>query len=346
MKIDGRLIGIEYPPYIIAEMSANHNGSLQRALDIIRMARDAGADAVKLQTYTADTMTLDVDHPRFRVKGDNPWDGAHLYDLYKQAAMPWEWHQELFGYGNEIGITIFSSPFDATAVELLQSLDAPAYKIASFELVDLELIRLCASTGKPLIMSTGMSSLIEIAEAVDAARAAGANNIILLKCTSAYPASSSLSNLNSIPHLQTTFNTQVGLSDHTMGLGVPIAATAIGATVIEKHFTLARNDGGIDSSFSLEPDELTQLVNETKNAHVALGHVTYQQGDQESSFKKYRRSLYFVNDLPNGAVISKKDIQALRPGDGLLPKYLSSLIGRTLKVEVTKGTPVAWDLLA
>lgn len=343
--IADRPVGKEYPPYIIAEMSANHNGSLPRALDMIKVAKEAGADAVKLQTYTADSMTLNIDHPRFRVKGDNPWNGEHLYDLYAKASTPWEWHAQLFAYGKELGITIFSSPFDAAAVALLKNLDAPAYKIASFELVDHALIKLCAATGKPLIMSTGMASLIEIAEAVQIARDAGAKDIILLKCTSAYPASPADINLATIPHLANAFNVMTGLSDHTMGVGVSVAATALGAVLIEKHFSLARSDGGVDSTFSLEPAELAQLVTEIKNAHAALGKVSYVQGDVETSFKKYRRSLFFVRDVAVGQMITKGDVRALRPGDGVLPKYMESVIGRLVNVNITKGTPVSWDLL-
>jgi pseudaminic acid synthase len=343
-NISGRKIGLQYPPYIIAELSANHNGSLGRALKIIKAAKDAGADAVKLQTYTADSMTLKVDHPRFIVVGENPWDGDHLYDLYEKAALPLEWHQQLFDYGHELGIAIFSSPFDASAVELLESLGAPAYKIASFELVDHELIRLCASTGKPMIMSTGMASLSEISEAVEVARNAGATDLILLKCTSAYPASPDTINLNTLPHLAQSFDVHVGLSDHTMGCGVSIAATALGAIVIEKHVTLARADGGVDSSFSLEPAELTLLVNETRKAHAALGKVSYVQGDVETSFKKYRRSLFFIKDLPKGSIVSDSDVKALRPGDGIAPKFEQQVIGHRLKGDVQKGTPVSWDI--
>lgn len=346
INIAGRSIGPKHPPYIIAEMSANHNGSLERALNIIKAAKEAGADAIKLQTYTADSMTLNVDHPRFRVKGSNPWDGEHLYDLYAKASTPWEWHPQLFAYGKELGIAVFSSPFDAEAVELLKKLDAPAYKIASFELVDHELIRLCASADKPLIMSTGMASLIEIAEAVQVARDAGAKDIVLLKCTSAYPAPPEQINLATIPHLAQAFGVQAGLSDHTMGVGVSVAATALGATVIEKHFTLARSDGGVDSSFSLEPAELAQLVAETRNAHAALGQVSYVQGDLETSFKKYRRSLFFIRDIPAGTIITDSDVKALRPGDGLAPKFLATIIGRTVNADISKGTPVNWDNLS
>ena len=345
IKIESRLIGTSHPPFIIAEMSANHNGSLERALKIIKSAKDAGADAVKLQTYKAETMTLNIDHPRFMVKGENPWEGQHLYQLYEKASTPWEWHPELFEYGKEVGITIFSSPFDKDAVNLLEKLNSPIYKIASFELVDHDLIRLCAETGKPLIMSTGMASLEEITEAVNVAKIAGANELVLLKCTSAYPAPAKSINLKTIKDLQERFSLHTGLSDHTMGVGVAVAAVAMGATVIEKHFTLARSDGGVDSSFSLEPDELKQLVDETKNAHEAIGKVSYIQEGLESSFKKYRRSLFFIKDLPTGKVITEGDLRSLRPGDGLPPKYKKSIIGRKLKESVARGTPLEWQLL-
>ena len=344
--IDGRKIGHGHPPYIIAEMSANHNGSLDRALAIIKMAKESGADAIKLQTYKAETMTLDVDHPRFLVKGENPWDGDHLFELYKKAETPWKWHKKLFEYGKEIGITVFSSPFDNTAVELLESLNSPAYKIASFELVDHELIKCCASTGKPMIMSTGMASLRDIAEAVDVAKTAGATSIALLKCTSAYPASYDSMNLRTIPNLEKTFSVQAGLSDHTMGIGVPVAAIALGATIIEKHVTLSRDDGGVDSTFSLEPAELAQLVLESKNAYSALGEITYVKGDVETSFRKYRRSLFISHDLEKGHVLTKDDIIAVRPGDGLAPKFIDMVLGRTISQDTKRGTPVTWDLLA
>lgn len=346
ITIAGRPCGPGNPPYIVAEMSGNHNGSLDRALQIIRAAHAAGADAVKLQTYTPDTMTLKVDHPRFRVTGSNPWDGEHLYDLYRKAMTPWEWHEKLFAYGKELGITIFSSPFDASAVDLLRSLNAPAYKIASFELVDHDLIRRCAATGKPVIMSTGMASLDEISDAVQAARDANVQGLILLKCTSAYPAPPEAINLRTIPHMTQAFQALVGLSDHTMGINVAVAATALGAAFIEKHFTLARADGGVDASFSLEPAELAQLVSATRMAHAALGEVSYVQGELETSFRRYRRSLFFVRDLPAGARIAQEDIQALRPGDGLPPKHRDAVIGRSLTRAVTRGTPVSWDILA
>ncbi len=346
ISIASREIGSDFPPYIVAEMSANHNGSLERALQILKAAHDAGADAVKLQTYKPETMTLDVDHPRFRVNGSNPWDGEHLFDLYQKAMTPWEWHEQLFSYGKSLGIAIFSSPFDASAVDLLESLEAPAYKIASFELVDHDLIRRCAVTGKPVIMSTGMASLAEIAEAVQVAREADVRGLVLLKCTSAYPAPPEAINLRTIPHLAAAFDVVAGLSDHTMGIGVSVAATALGAAFIEKHFTLSRADGGVDASFSLEPDELSRLVSETRMAHLALGQVSYLQGEMESSFRRYRRSLFFVRDLPAGANVTNQDIQSLRPGDGLPPKYRNAIIGRTLGRAVTRGMPVSWDCLA
>lgn len=344
VNIAGRLIGLSHPPYIVAEMSGNHNGSLDRALKIVLAAKDCGADAIKLQTYRGETMTLNVDHPRFRVVGSNPWSGDHLYELYEKAHTPWEWHGEIFDYGRRMGITVFSSPFDATAVDLLESLNAPAYKIASFELVDLDLIRRCASTGKPLIISTGMASLVEISEGVSAAREAGATDIILLKCTSAYPAPPEDMNLKTIPHMAQALDVHVGLSDHTMGVGVAVASVALGAVMIEKHFTLARSDGGVDSSFSLEPAELRMLVTETRTAQLALGRVSYTPKDLESSFRRYRRSLFFVRDVPAGRKIVSEDIRALRPGDGLPPKYRNSVLGRSLRVDVARGTPVTWDV--
>lgn len=346
ISIAGRLIGASHRPYIVAEMSGNHNGSLDRALKIVAAAKHSGADAVKLQTYKAATMTLNVDHPRFRVGGSNPWSGDHLYELYEKAHTPWEWHREIFDYGKSLGIAVFSSPFDATAVDFLESLNAPAYKIASFELVDLDLIRRCASTGKPIIISTGMASLIEISEGVAAAREAGAADIVVLKCTSAYPAPPEDMNLRTIPHLAQALNVHVGLSDHSMGVGAAVAAVALGAVFIEKHFTLARSEGGVDSTFSLEPAELQSLVTETRAAQLALGQVSYIPKDLESSFRRYRRSLFFVRDVPAGQQVLPEDIQALRPGDGLPPKYRTAVVGRTVKVAVTRGTPVSWAVLA
>jgi N-acetylneuraminate synthase len=346
ITIAGRRVGADTPPYVVAELSGNHNGSLERALAVVRAAKTAGADAIKLQTYTAETMTLNVDHPRFRVHGDNPWEGEHLYALYERAATPWDWHKRLFELGREIGLTVFSTPFDASAVELLESLDAPAYKIASFEVVDLPLIRRCAETGKPLFISTGTASLTEIGEAVQAARDAGGNDLILLKCTSAYPAPPEEMNLRTIPHLAQAFGVLTGLSDHTLGIGAAVAATALGAVAIEKHLTLSRADGGVDASFSLEPAELAELVVETRRAHAALGTVTYAPGGREAAFTRYRRSLFFVRDVRAGARIGRDDVRALRPGDGLAPKFLDAVIGRRTRVDVARGTPVAWDLLA
>jgi N-acetylneuraminate synthase len=346
VNIAGRWIGPQSPPYIVAEMSGNHNGSLERAFQIVRAAKDAGADAVKLQTYTAQSMTLDVEHPRFRVHGDNPWGGEHLFSLYERAATPWEWHKPLFELGNKIGITVFSTPFDFAAVELLESLGTPAYKIASFEVVDLELIRRCAETRKPLFISTGTATLPEIAEAVQTARDARAQDLILLKCTSAYPAPPEEMNLRTIGHMAQAFDVLTGLSDHTLGLGVAIASTALGAVAIEKHVTLSQADGGVDSSFSLEPAELAELVVETRRAHAALGQVTYTPGDREAAFARYRRSLFFVRDVRAGARIGREDVRALRPGDGLPPKFLQAVIGRAARTDLVRGTPVSWELLA
>lgn len=346
VNIGGRWIGPEFPPYIVAEMSGNHNGSIERALQIIRAAKEAGADAVKLQTYTAETMTLDVEQPRFQVHGDNPWEGEHLFALYARAATPFDWHKRLFEFGREIDITVFSTPFDTSAVELLESLGAPAYKIASFEVVDLELIRRCAKTNKPLFISTGAATLTEIGEAVQTARDAGALSLILLKCTSAYPAPPEEMNLRTIGHMAQAFDVLTGLSDHTLGIGVAIASTALGAVAIEKHFTLSRADGGVDASFSMEPVELAELVIETRRAHASLGKVTYTPGDREAAFKRYRRSLFFVRDIRAGARITRDDVRALRPGDGLSPKFLEAVIGRATRLDLARGTPVSWDLLA
>jgi len=343
-KIRGRSIGPGYPPYIIAELSANHNGSLDRALETIDAAQRCGADAVKLQTYTADTMTIDCDKPDFMVKG-GLWDGYKLYNLYKWAETPFDWHQALFEHARKRGITIFSTPFDETAVDLLETLDTPAYKIASFEVADLPLIRYVASTGKPMIMSTGMASEGEIEEAVTTARDAGCKQLILLHCISSYPAPIEQTNLRQIAELGVRFGTLAGLSDHTMGTSVSVAAVALGACLIEKHFTLDRADKGPDSEFSLEPAELEQLCRDTKNAWLALGNAGYGRQDAEEGSKVFRRSLYFVRDLPSGHLINEGDIKRIRPGMGLAPKHYDDLIGRRLKVAVTRGVATSWDLL-
>lgn len=342
MSIDGRSIGRAYSPYIIAEISANHNGSIERALRTIGAAKRCGADAVKLQTYTADTMTIDCDKRDFMIER-GPWAGLKLYDLYKWAETPFEWHEELFAYARKLGITIFSTPFDETAVDLLESLNTPAFKIASFEIVDLPLIRYVACTGKPIIMSTGMASELEIEEAVTAAREAGCKDLMLLHCISSYPAPMDQANLSQIPELARRFNVLPGLSDHTMGTAASIAAVALGACIIEKHFTLARADKGPDSQFSLEPHEFETLCKDAKDAWLALGLGGYQRQKAEEGSMVFRRSLYFVKDLPAGHVIEAQDIRSIRPGRGLPPKHLPKLIGKRLRVSASRGQPTSFD---
>jgi pseudaminic acid synthase len=344
-SINTRPIGPDHPPYIIAELSANHNGSLERALETIDAAKRSGADAIKLQTYTADTMTIDCDAPDFIVKG-GLWDGYKLYDLYQWAHTPFEWHQVIFEHARTRGITVFSTPFDETAVDLLESLNAPAYKIASFELADLPLIAYVARTGKPMIMSTGMASETEIEEAVTTAREAGCREIVLLHCISSYPAPMDQANLRQIPELGRRFGAVMGLSDHTIGTTASTAAVALGACVIEKHFTLSRAEKGPDSEFSLEPAELARLCIDARDSWLALGRVGYDRQKAESGSRIFRRSLYFVRDLPHGAVISENDIRRIRPGFGLPPKYFNDVVGRSLKTAVVKGTAVTWDVLS
>lgn len=342
--IDGRKIGSSKPPYVIAELSANHNGSLETALKIIDEAKKAGADAVKLQTYRADTITLKVDRPEFHIKG-GLWHGRSLYELYEEAHTPWEWHEHLFNHARKIGITIFSSPFDNTAVDLLESLGAPAYKIASFEAVDLPLIRYVASKGKPMIISTGMADEAEIKEAVDAAREAGCRDLILLHCVSGYPAASSEYNLRTITDMQQRYGGLVGLSDHTLNNTTAITSVALGACVIEKHFTLDRNGGGPDDSFSLEPDELMALCRDTKIAWEAMGDVDYGRKASERGNVQFRRSLYFVKALAAGETITKESVKSVRPGFGLAPKYLPEVIGKKVATSVQYGDPVSLDVL-
>ncbi|HVI89556.1 MAG TPA: pseudaminic acid synthase [Dongiaceae bacterium] len=345
VTINGRAIGPDQPPYVIAEMSANHNGSLERAYRIIDMAKAAGADAVKLQSYRADTITIDHDGPEFRIEG-GLWDGQRLYDLYADAAMPWDWHEPLFAYAKKVGISIFSSPFDHSAVDLLQSLGAPAFKIASLELCDIPLIEKVAATGKPMIMSTGASELGEIAEAVAAARRAGCRELILLQCTSGYPTPPGDSNLRTIPHLAEMFDAVIGLSDHTMGTAVPVAAVALGACVIEKHVTLARADGGVDSTFSLEPAELAQLVADCRIGWEALGRVQYGVTASEATVRPLRRSLYIVQDIGAGEIITERHVRSIRPGLGLAPKYYRSILGRRAARPLKRGTALDWTMLA
>lgn len=345
-KIGNRVIGKQYKPFIIAEMSGNHNHSLNRALAIVEAAAKAGADAIKLQTYTADTMTLDIDEGDFFIGDPNSlWQGTSLYKLYQEAYTPWEWHQPIFEKCAELGLLAFSTPFDETAVDFLESLSVPAYKIASFENTDIQLIRKVALTGKPIIISTGMASISELDETVRAAREAGAQNIVLLKCTSTYPATPDHTNLLTLPHMEKLFNCQVGISDHTMGIGVSVASVVLGATVIEKHFTLSRADGGVDAAFSMEPNELAALVTESERAWQALGAITYGATDREKESLKHRRSLYISKDMKAGELLSKENIKAIRPGLGLPTKYLDELLGKRIRKDITKGTPVTWDLL-
>lgn len=338
-QIDGRAIGTNHSPYIIAEMSANHNGSLETAFQIITAAKAAGADAVKIQTYTADTITLNSNTSDFQIKG-GLWDGRTLYDLYREAHLPWDWHQPLFDFAREIGITMFSSPFDFTAVDLLEKLGAPAYKIASFEAVDLPLIRYVAQTGKPMIISTGMANAEEIAEAVDTARQAGCTQLAVLHCVSGYPAPPQDYHLNTIPDMAKRFEVQVGLSDHTLDNTTAMAAVALGACIIEKHFTLDRNGGGPDDGFSLEPQDLLQLCRDSKTVWSALGNVEYGLKSSEQGNIQFRRSLYFVKDMKAGDVIEADCIRSVRPGYGLPPKYYDALLGKKLVDDVFANTPV------
>ncbi|GAM09645.1 pseudaminic acid synthase [Geobacter sp. OR-1] len=344
--IGDRQIGVRHPPFVIAEMSGNHNQSLDRALAIVDAAAAAGAHALKLQTYTADTITLDVHEGEFFISDDKSlWKGESLHSLYQQAYTPWEWHAPIFERCREKGLLCFSTPFDETAVDFLEHLGVPAYKIASFENIHLPLIRKAAATGKPMIMSTGMASLAELDEAVQAARDAGCSDLVLLKCTSSYPSTPEFSNLRTIPHLRELFKVEVGLSDHTMGVGAAVAAVALGATVIEKHFTLSRADGGVDSVFSLEPAEMQALVVETERAWQALGVVSYGPSEKEQGSLKFRRSLYVAADMAAGEAFTPENLRIVRPGYGLPPKFFDLIMGRKITVDAKKGTPVTWDLV-
>ena len=344
IAIAGRAIGPDHPPYVIAEMSGNHNGEIDRALALIDAAHAAGADAVKLQTYTADTITIDHDGPGFVIKG-GLWDGRRLHELYQEAHTPWDWHGRLFAHARDLGVACFSSPFDPTAVAFLESLGAPAFKVASFEIVDTPLIRSMARCGKPLIISTGLASPPEIAEAVAAARAAGAGELVLLHCTSGYPTPPSQMHLRTMIDLGQAHNMLVGLSDHTMGTAVSVAAVALGACVIEKHFTLARADGGPDAAFSLEPDELARLVADCRDAWAALGSVHYESVEAEAASRDHRRSLYVVENVKAGEPLSERNVRSIRPGFGLAPKHLDAVLGRTAARDLKRGEPLAWDLL-
>ncbi|MEG5015062.1 MULTISPECIES: pseudaminic acid synthase [unclassified Microcoleus] len=344
--IADKRVGNTFPPFIIAEMSGNHNQSLERALEIVEAAARTGAHGLKLQTYTADTMTLDIKEGEFLIDDPNSlWYGYSLYELYQQAHTPWEWHEPILKRCKKLGIIGFSTPFDATAVDFLESLEVPCYKIASFENTDLPLIRQVASTGKPMIISTGMATVAELDETVRTARDAGCEDIILLKCTSTYPATPENSNLLTIPHLRELFGVQVGLSDHTMGIGAPVASVALGATVIEKHFTLRRADGGVDAAFSMEPEEMAQLVVESERAWQALGQVQYRPINAEKASLVFRRSLYVAKDMKAGEVFTPENLKAVRPGLGLPPKYYDVLLGQRVGRAVKAGTPASWELL-
>tara|TARA_R100001129_G_scaffold24006_1_gene15411 strand:+ start:301 stop:1341 length:1041 start_codon:yes stop_codon:yes gene_type:complete len=342
-NINGREIGKGHPPYIIAELSANHNGSLDRALETITEAKKRGASAIKLQTYSADTMTIDSKRDDFLIKG-GPWDGYNLYELYQWAQTPFDWHKAMFEHARNIGIAAFSTPFDETAVDLLEDLNAPAYKIASFEMTDIPLVRYVAQTGKPMIMSTGMASENEIEESVAAARDAGAKDLVLLHCISSYPAPIEQANIKQMQRLAERFNTIPGLSDHTLGTTASVAAVALGACVIEKHFTMSRADKGPDSGFSIEPDELERLCKESKDAWLSLGKSGFERQTAEQGNKVFRRSIYFVRDLKAGDVVTNKDVRRIRPGFGIEPKFYDDVVGKTLNADVERGTPAKWEL--
>ena len=337
---------IEKIPFIIAEMSGNHNQSLERALAIVDAAADAGVDAVKIQTYTADTMTIDIDTGEFFISDkDSLWKGETLYHLYEKAHTPWEWHKAIFERCKERGIMGFSTPFDDTSVDFLEDLGVPCYKIASFENVDLPLIRKVARTGKPIIASTGMTTVAELSDLVQTARENGCTDLTLLKCTSSYPASPEGTNLRTIPHMRELFGCAVGLSDHTLGIGAAVASVALGAVVIEKHFTLSRAEGGVDAAFSLEPVEMAQLVRECRTAALALGAVSYERAEQEQKSLQFRRSLYVVEDMKAGDVFTEKNLRRIRPGMGLSPKYYDIILGKKANCNITRGTAVQWDLI-
>jgi len=346
MQISGRTIGAAAAPLVIAEMSGNHNQSLERALEIVDAAAAAGVHALKIQTYTPDTMTIDVDIGEFHISDpDSLWAGKSLYNLYREAYTPWEWHRPIFDRARQHGLIAFSTPFDESAVDFLEALGAPCYKIASFENVDLPLIRRVAATGKPMIISTGMATAAEIDDAVRAARQSGCRDLVLLKCTSTYPATPENTNILTIPNMRDLFGCEVGLSDHTMGVGVAVASVALGASIIEKHFTLRRTDGGVDSAFSMEPPEMAQLVVESKRAWQSLGKVSYGPTAAETKSTVFRRSLYFVTDVEEGEQITPENVRVIRPGCGLPPRYLEVVLGMRARRAVRRGTPVSWDAI-
>lgn len=345
MNVGSREIGPETEAYCIAEISANHNGSLAAALDLVRKASDCGADAVKIQTYTADTLTIDCDSEPFRIGAGTVWEGRNLHSLYQEAFTPWEWHEALFSEADKLGIQMFSTPFDDTAVDFLESFNPPVYKIASFELVHHELLRKIASTGRPVILSTGMATIGEIADAVEVLRTAGCKSLALLKCTSGYPAEPEEMNLRTIPHMAAVFDVPVGLSDHTLGVAVPVAAVALGACIVEKHFIESRSVEGPDSSFSLEPAEFRQMVESVKVVSRALGGVQFDVSPREASSRVFRRSLFFVENVEAGEMLTDKNVRCIRPGNGIAPKHLPQILGRRATSAISRGTPVSWDLV-
>ena len=345
IEIGGRRIGAGAPVYCIAEVSANHNQDFETAVSIVRAAKDAGADAVKLQTYTPDTITIQSNRECFQVGGGTLWDGRSLYDLYKEAYTPWEWQPKLKKVADDLGMQCFSSAFDASAVDFLETMNVPVHKVASFELVDLPLIQKMAATGKPLIMSTGMATIEEIEEGVTTARRAGATQIALLKCTSAYPAPAEEMNLRTIPELARRFDVPVGLSDHTMGIAVPVAAVSLGACIIEKHLTLSRAAGGPDSAFSLEPEEFRAMVEGVRTAEKALGSVHFGVSERENRSRVFRRSLFVVRDLKKGEMFTSENVRSIRPGDGLHTRHLAEVLGKTAALDIARGTPLSWDLV-
>ena len=345
MKISNREIGKEHPTFIIAEMSANHNQDFDEAVKIIKAAKECGADAIKLQTYTPDTMTIECDKECFKIKG-TIWEGENLYNLYKKAYTPWEWQPKLKKIADEIGIICFSTPFDYTSVDFLEEMNVPAYKVASFELVDIPLIKYIAGKGKPIIMSTGMATLSEIEEALEAARGKGVKEMALLKCTSGYPASPDEMNLKTIPHLAEAFKVVAGLSDHTLGTAVAVASVSLGASIIEKHFTLSRSVDGPDSAFSLEPTEFKAMVEAIRTAEMALGEVFYGVSEQEAQTRVYRRSLFVVQDVKAGELLTAENVRSIRPGYGLAPKHLENFLGQRAAMDIDRGTPLNWDMKA
>ncbi|MBI4523172.1 MAG: pseudaminic acid synthase [Deltaproteobacteria bacterium] len=346
IEISGRRIGPGQPVYIVAEMSANHNQDLDQAVQIIHAAKEAGADAVKLQTYTPDTLTIDSDQEYFRVGGGTLWDGRNLYDLYGDAYTPWDWQPKLKQIANDLGLDLFSTPFDHTSVDFLEEMRVPAYKIASFEIIDLPLIRRIAQTGKPIVMSTGMATLGEVEEAVKTIRETGGNQLGLLKCTSAYPAPPEEMNLRTIPHLAEAFSVPAGVSDHTLGIAVPVAAVALGACIVEKHFTLSRSIPGPDNDFSLEPHEFKAMVEAIRTVEKALGRVHYGLSEKEATSRVFRRSLFVVKDMKTGEMFSEENVRSIRPGHGLAPKHLSEVLGRRAANDIARGTPLGWSHIA